>query len=257
MRILVAEDDAGLGAVLVRGLREQGYVVDLVPDGETAATYLKFYQYEVAVIDWRMPRLSGLDGSHLGQVTCEDVQVGAADGGRVDPDDDIGLCAHVSFGDFLPGLVAGTVVNESAHGFLRSLSCRRFQLRSGAAPGAGAEGPDKRPEGLVRPDPCLASVVTGPTRPAATTRREHTMADRVIEELDENECLYLISPGGVGRIAYTGRFGPAVLPVNYTVRDGAVIFRTAEARTAGRGPADRDRQRRLRGGVRDRRHRHG
>jgi DNA-binding response OmpR family regulator len=61
VRILIAEDDAGLGAVLVRGLREQGYVVDLVPDGETAATYLKFYQYELAVIDWRMPRLAGLD----------------------------------------------------------------------------------------------------------------------------------------------------------------------------------------------------
>ena len=61
MRVLVAEDDEALGAVLVRGLREQGYVVDLVPDGETAATYLKFYQYEVAVIDWRMPKLSGLD----------------------------------------------------------------------------------------------------------------------------------------------------------------------------------------------------
>lgn len=61
VRILVAEDDAGLGGVLARGLREQGYVVDLVPDGETAATYLRFYQYEAAVIDWRMPKLSGLD----------------------------------------------------------------------------------------------------------------------------------------------------------------------------------------------------
>ena len=61
VRILVAEDDEGLGAVLVRGLREQGYVVDLVPDGETAASYLRFYQYEVAVIDWRMPKLSGLE----------------------------------------------------------------------------------------------------------------------------------------------------------------------------------------------------
>ena len=59
--MLVAEDDEGLGEVLARGLREQGYVVDLVPDGETAATYLRFYQYEVAVLDWRMPRLSGLD----------------------------------------------------------------------------------------------------------------------------------------------------------------------------------------------------
>ena len=61
MRVLVAEDDESLGAVLVRGLREQGYIVDLVPDGETAASYCRFYQYEVAVIDWRMPKLSGLD----------------------------------------------------------------------------------------------------------------------------------------------------------------------------------------------------
>ena len=61
MRVLVAEDDASLGEVLARGLREQGYVVDLVPDGETAASYLRFYSYEVAVLDWRMPRLSGLD----------------------------------------------------------------------------------------------------------------------------------------------------------------------------------------------------
>ena len=61
MRILVAEDDAGLGAVLERGLRENGYVVDLVPDGDAAAAYLRLYQYAAAVIDWRMPRLSGLD----------------------------------------------------------------------------------------------------------------------------------------------------------------------------------------------------
>jgi len=59
--VLVAEDDEGLGEVLARGLREQGYIVDLVPDGETAAAYLRFYQYAVAVLDWRMPRLSGLD----------------------------------------------------------------------------------------------------------------------------------------------------------------------------------------------------
>ena len=59
--MLVAEDDEGLGEVLARGLREQGYVVDLVPDGETAAAYLRFYSYEAAVLDWRMPRLSGFD----------------------------------------------------------------------------------------------------------------------------------------------------------------------------------------------------
>ncbi len=61
MRVLIAEDDESLGEVLARGLREQGYVVDLVADGETAASYLRFYPYEVAVVDWRMPKLSGLD----------------------------------------------------------------------------------------------------------------------------------------------------------------------------------------------------
>jgi len=52
------------------------------------------------------------------------------------------------------------------------------------------------------------------------------MADRVIEELDEAESLRLIAPGGVGRIAYASRFGPAVLPVNYQWHDGAIVFRT-------------------------------
>jgi DNA-binding response OmpR family regulator len=59
VRVLVTEDAEGLGEVQARGLREQGYVVDLMPDGETAAAYLGFYLYEVAVLDWRMPRLSG------------------------------------------------------------------------------------------------------------------------------------------------------------------------------------------------------
>ena len=61
------------------------------------------------------------------------------------------------------------------------------------------------------------------------------MADRVMEELDENECLRLIGPGGIGRIAYVGRFGPAVLPVNYKLQDEAIVFRTAE-----HGPLDED-----------------
>jgi nitroimidazol reductase NimA-like FMN-containing flavoprotein (pyridoxamine 5'-phosphate oxidase superfamily) len=53
------------------------------------------------------------------------------------------------------------------------------------------------------------------------------MADRTIQELDETESLRLISAGGIGRIAYQSRFGPAVLPVNYKWLDGAVVFRTA------------------------------
>ncbi|HEY2687046.1 MAG TPA: pyridoxamine 5'-phosphate oxidase family protein [Streptosporangiaceae bacterium] len=49
----------------------------------------------------------------------------------------------------------------------------------------------------------------------------------VLERLDEAECLRLISPGGIGRIAYSGRYGPTVLPVNYRVHEGSIVFRTA------------------------------
>ena len=52
------------------------------------------------------------------------------------------------------------------------------------------------------------------------------MADRTIEELDEAESLRLIAPGGIGRIAYQSRFGPAVLPVNYKWHEGTIVFRT-------------------------------
>jgi nitroimidazol reductase NimA-like FMN-containing flavoprotein (pyridoxamine 5'-phosphate oxidase superfamily) len=57
------------------------------------------------------------------------------------------------------------------------------------------------------------------------------MDDRMFEELDEAESLRLISQGGIGRIGYQSRFGPAVLPVNYQWHEGAVVFRTAQHST--------------------------
>ena len=68
------------------------------------------------------------------------------------------------------------------------------------------------------------------------------MADRVFKELGEEECLALIAPDGIGRIAYTSRFGLAVLPVNYALHNGAIYFRTTE-----NGPLDED----LRTGIAD------
>jgi hypothetical protein len=39
-------------------------------------------------------------------------------------------------------------------------------------------------------------------------------AEVMTEVLDETECQRLISPGGIGRIAYNGRYDRTVLPVN-------------------------------------------
>jgi nitroimidazol reductase NimA-like FMN-containing flavoprotein (pyridoxamine 5'-phosphate oxidase superfamily) len=62
------------------------------------------------------------------------------------------------------------------------------------------------------------------------------------EHLDEAECLRLIAPGGVGRLAYTGRYGLTVLPVNYALHEGTIVFRTAYD-----SPTDED----LRTGIAD------
>ncbi len=50
----------------------------------------------------------------------------------------------------------------------------------------------------------------------------------VLEHLDEAECLRLITPGGIGRIAFSGRFGPTVVPVNYKLLQGSIVFRTVQ-----------------------------
>jgi len=55
----------------------------------------------------------------------------------------------------------------------------------------------------------------------------------VLEKLDEAECLRLISPGGIGRLAFTGRYGLTVVPVNYKLHDGAIVFRTAQDSPTG------------------------
>jgi two-component system copper resistance phosphate regulon response regulator CusR len=62
--MLLAEDDESLGEVLARSLRNRGYVVDLVADGATALCYTRCYEYSVAVLDWAMPGMSGIDVVH-------------------------------------------------------------------------------------------------------------------------------------------------------------------------------------------------
>jgi nitroimidazol reductase NimA-like FMN-containing flavoprotein (pyridoxamine 5'-phosphate oxidase superfamily) len=64
---------------------------------------------------------------------------------------------------------------------------------------------------------------------------EGMAADPIVEELDEAECLRLVGQLDVGRIAFTGRFGLTVLPVNYRLHEGSVVFRTGQG-----SPMDED-----------------
>jgi len=47
-----------------------------------------------------------------------------------------------------------------------------------------------------------------------------------MEPLDASECMRLLSSVRWGRVAWSGPAGPQVLPVNHTVLDGDVLFRT-------------------------------
>lgn len=61
MRILLAEDDSLLGDGLRAGLRQLGFLVDWVRDGEAAERELRAQSYEAAVLDLGLPRKDGLN----------------------------------------------------------------------------------------------------------------------------------------------------------------------------------------------------
>ena len=61
MRVLVAEDEPGLRDVIVLGLVDAGYRVDAVGRGDDAMDQLRWYDYDVAIIDWRMPGAEGIE----------------------------------------------------------------------------------------------------------------------------------------------------------------------------------------------------
>lgn len=47
-----------------------------------------------------------------------------------------------------------------------------------------------------------------------------------ITELDRRECLKLLRGGELGRVGVCTPIGPRIIPVNYKVHDGDIIFRT-------------------------------
>lgn len=63
MRILFVEDEPDLGEAVHQVLHQERYVVDWVQDGAEAWDYLNepSIQYQLAVIDWMLPGLSGIE----------------------------------------------------------------------------------------------------------------------------------------------------------------------------------------------------
>lgn len=61
MRVLLVEDDGMIGASVRTALRQSGFAVDWVRDGEAADTSLASERFDVVLLDLGLPRRDGID----------------------------------------------------------------------------------------------------------------------------------------------------------------------------------------------------
>lgn len=61
MRVLVVEDEKKVAEFIRRGLQQEGYAVDVAPDGEEGAYHAENFDYDVVILDWMLPKCSGMD----------------------------------------------------------------------------------------------------------------------------------------------------------------------------------------------------
>ncbi len=59
MRVLVVEDEIKMARAIRRGLEQEGYAVDVIPEGKEALSLATEYEYDAVVLDVMLP---GLDG---------------------------------------------------------------------------------------------------------------------------------------------------------------------------------------------------
>lgn len=61
MLILLVEDDLAQLEPLQAALSQAGHIVDAVEDGETALWLIKEKDYDLLILDWMLPKVSGVD----------------------------------------------------------------------------------------------------------------------------------------------------------------------------------------------------
>ncbi|MCW3013371.1 MAG: two component transcriptional regulator, winged helix family [Solirubrobacterales bacterium] len=65
MRLLVVDDDVKLSRAVGRGLRNEGYAVDIVADGEAALMQAAVWDYDGIVLDVMLPERDGFEVCRL------------------------------------------------------------------------------------------------------------------------------------------------------------------------------------------------
>jgi len=210
MRILLVEDNEGLARGLANSLRDHGYAVDVLDDGEAADTFLSTQGADLAVIDVNLP---GLNGFELLRRMRQRGDTTAA----------LMLTARGETRDKVLGLDAGAddymvkpfeIVELLAR--IRVLSRRRNDLK-----------PVKEQIGALTYDRS-ARLLTGPQGPIDLKRRERalfesllTNAGRVVQKEDLLEQIY-----GTGADIETNAVELSVSRLRRALAGGGVAIRT-------------------------------
>lgn len=61
MRLLIIEDERGIANFLRDGLTEEYFAVDVANDGKSGLQLAKTNEYDLMIVDWMLPGLSGID----------------------------------------------------------------------------------------------------------------------------------------------------------------------------------------------------
>lgn len=64
MKVLVVEDERRIAAYLKKGLEAKSYIVDVAHDGELGLDLALSEQYDAIILDWMLPKLSGIEVCH-------------------------------------------------------------------------------------------------------------------------------------------------------------------------------------------------
>ena len=61
MKILLIEDDEKIAKLIKNGFRKVGYRIDIAKDGEEGLYMAQNNNYDVLIIDWMLPKMSGVE----------------------------------------------------------------------------------------------------------------------------------------------------------------------------------------------------
>ncbi len=94
LKILIAEDDNRLRKNIVHIIQKEFHQVDAVDNGQHALEYILFHTYDLVILDWMMPEISGID-------VCKEARRNGYEGGILI------LTAKDDSNDIICGLDAG------------------------------------------------------------------------------------------------------------------------------------------------------